>query len=183
MIEISHKNAYATSKNDARDFASLLNNDILHYLPVKLVPAITWFAAILILTMHNMTPVEYGTYSVVMAMVLLMSQIFGTWLSNAVLYVYPDYQNRNGCEFQLLAFRLQGFAAAVCEDHWLRGHSADHTYSRIGIDWGINYYFPAFSISYDVFLTIVQARYRAGSFGDRSESISFGCTLYADFFS
>jgi O-antigen/teichoic acid export membrane protein len=76
------------------------------------VPAITGFAAILILT-HNMMPVEYGTYSVVMATVLLMSQIFGTWLSNAVLYAYPDYQNKNDREFQLLAFRLQGFAAAI----------------------------------------------------------------------
>lgn len=112
MIETSHKDAYATGKNDATDFGSLLNKDILHYIPVKLVPAITGVAAILILT-HNMMPVEYGTYSVVMATVLLMSQIFGTWLSNAILYVYPDYQNKNDFKFQLLAFRLQGFAAVV----------------------------------------------------------------------
>ena len=92
------------------DYGAMLDKDLLGYLPVKLVPAITGFAAILILT-HNLMPVEYGVYSVVMASVVLMNQIFGTWLSNAVLYVYPGYQKKYDREFQILTVKLQGIAA------------------------------------------------------------------------
>ena len=97
-------------KQEVQDYGAMLNKDLLIYFPVKLVPAITGFAAILILT-RNLMPSEYGIYSVAMATVLLMNQIFGTWLSNAVLYVYPDYQNKNDHEFQILTVKLQGIAA------------------------------------------------------------------------
>lgn len=100
------------NKQKTLDYGAMLDKDLLIYFPVKVVPAITGFAAILILT-HNMMPVEYGIYSVVMATVLLMNQMFGSWLSNAVLYVYPDHQNKNDHEFKLLTIRLQGISALV----------------------------------------------------------------------
>ena len=46
-----------------------------------------------------------------MATVLLISQIFGTWLSNAVLYVYPDYRQANDFEFKIYTMGLQGTVA------------------------------------------------------------------------
>ena len=97
---------------DTVDFGSMLDRDIWGYFPVKLVPGITGLAAIVILT-RNLEPEEYGTYSVVIATVLLIVQMFGTWLSNAVLYVYPDYQNKNDRAFLHHTFKLQGIAASV----------------------------------------------------------------------
>src|SRR5512137_123560 len=88
----------------------MLDRDILGYYPVKLIPAVTGLFTILILT-RNLVPDEYGTYAVVMATVLLISQIFGTWLSNAVLYVYPDYRRVNDYEFKIYTMGLQGTVA------------------------------------------------------------------------
>ena len=88
----------------------MLDRDTLSYFPVKIVPAITGLVTIVILT-RNLAPDEYGTYSVVMATVLLISQIFGTWLSNAVLYVYPDYRQSNDFEFKIYTIGLQGAVA------------------------------------------------------------------------
>jgi O-antigen/teichoic acid export membrane protein len=111
LTEACNKEAYEKKRAATTiDFGKMLDKDLLIYFPVKLVPAVTGFASILILT-HNMMPAEYGTYSVVMATVLLMNQIFGSWLSNAVLYVYPDYRDKNDRGFQLLTLKLQGITA------------------------------------------------------------------------
>jgi O-antigen/teichoic acid export membrane protein len=112
LTEDSNQQVQVKSRTEIINFGESIHRDILYYFPVKLVPAITGLAAILILT-RNLAPEEYGTYSVVMATVLIINQLFGAWLSNAVLYVYPDYKKTNDYEFHILVFRLQGFAAVV----------------------------------------------------------------------
>ena len=90
----------------------MLDRDVVRYFPAKLVPALTGMASIVILT-RSFHPQEYGRYSAVMATLLLMNQMFGAWLSNAILYVYPDYHNTQKHRFQRIAARLQGFSAAI----------------------------------------------------------------------
>jgi O-antigen/teichoic acid export membrane protein len=58
---------------------SSFSRDALAYVPVKIIPAITGLVSIVILT-KNLTPEEYGRYSVVITSVLLLVQLAGTWL-------------------------------------------------------------------------------------------------------
>lgn len=92
------------------DYRSMLNKDIFGYLPVKILPAISGLAIILLLT-RKLAPVQYGEYSLVITTVLLMAQLSGTWLSNAVLYIFPDYPARHYGAFQIQTLKLQAIAA------------------------------------------------------------------------
>lgn len=84
-----------------------LSRDALAYIPVKIIPAITGLLSIVILT-RNLAPEEYGRYSVVIAIALLLVQLTGTWLSNSVLYVYPEYSSEKGqSEFRRQTINLQ----------------------------------------------------------------------------
>jgi O-antigen/teichoic acid export membrane protein len=109
---VRHSQEASVKNHKNPDFGKMLDRDILRYYPIKLIPAVTGLFTILILT-RNLAPDEYGTYSVVMATVLLISQIFGIWLSNAVLYVYPDYRQVNDFEFKVYTMGLQGAAAIL----------------------------------------------------------------------
>lgn len=71
------------------DNKSTLSRDVLAYIPVKLVPAVTGLLGIIFLT-RNLAPEEYGRYAAVVAAVLLIVQLMGTWLSNSVLYFFPE---------------------------------------------------------------------------------------------
>ena len=67
-----------------------LRRDALAYVPVKVIPGIVGLLSILILT-RNLAPEEYGRYSLVVTTILLFIQLAGTWLSNAMLYLFRDY--------------------------------------------------------------------------------------------
>ena len=101
---------YSDTSPPAKDYGSLLGKDVLSYLPVKVLPAVTGLISIIILT-RKLAPSEYGTYSVVMTITLLLSQLAGTWLSNAVLYVYPDYVANQKIAFQMQVLKIQALAA------------------------------------------------------------------------
>jgi len=84
-----------------------LSRDAFAYVPVKLIPAITGLLSIVILT-RNLAPEEYGRYSVVITIALLLVQLAGTWLSNSVLYVYPEYSGtKDESEFRRQTINLQ----------------------------------------------------------------------------
>lgn len=93
-----------------KDYGSLLGKDVLYYLPVKLFPAITGLLSIYILT-HKLEPGEYGTYSVVITTALLFTQLASSWLSNSVLYVYPEYVKEHNVAFQIQVLKIQAIAA------------------------------------------------------------------------
>ncbi len=65
--------------------------DVLAYIPVKVLPAIAGLLSIVLLT-HNLTPKEYGSYTVVITIAILIVQLCGTWISNSILYLFPDYK-------------------------------------------------------------------------------------------
>jgi len=84
-----------------------LSRDVLAYIPVKLIPAITGLLSIVILT-RNLAPEEYGRYSVAITTALLLVQLAGSWLSNSVLYLYPDYLDEKAkSEFRRQTINLQ----------------------------------------------------------------------------
>lgn len=73
---------------------SFISRDILAYVPVKIVPAITGLLSIILLT-RNLTPKEYALYSVTIVTVILLVQLFGSWLSNSVLFFFPEQNTHN----------------------------------------------------------------------------------------
>lgn len=84
-----------------------LSRDVLAYVPVKLIPAVTGLLSIIILT-RNLAPQEYGRYSVVITTILLLVQLGGTWLSNSVLYLYPEcVDEKSQFEFRRQTINLQ----------------------------------------------------------------------------
>jgi O-antigen/teichoic acid export membrane protein len=88
-----------------------LGKDVLAYIPVKLIPAVTGLLSIIILT-RNISPEAYGKYSVVVASVLLFVQLTSGWLANSILYYYPGYKTnleKNSFKYQIL--KLQFYIA------------------------------------------------------------------------
>lgn len=84
-----------------------LSRDVLAYIPIKLIPAITGLLSIVILT-RNLAPEEYGRYSVAITTALLLVQLAGSWLSNSVLYLYPEYLDKKSqSEFRRQTINLQ----------------------------------------------------------------------------
>jgi O-antigen/teichoic acid export membrane protein len=63
--------------------------DMVKYLPAQVVPGITGFISIPVVT-RLFSPVDYGNYSLVMAAVMVMSVILG-WLPTGVIRFYPVY--------------------------------------------------------------------------------------------
>jgi O-antigen/teichoic acid export membrane protein len=92
------------------NYGKELIGDMIRYLPVKLFPAITGLLTILILT-RSLSPEQYGTYAVVMTTALLVTQLSGTWLSNAVLYLFPDYYENDSDNFKQIALKVQLLAS------------------------------------------------------------------------
>ena len=87
-----------------------LQQDVLRYIPVKLIPAAVGLATIIILT-RALSPDQYGIYSVVLTTVLLLVQLGGSWLYTAVLFVYPDYYPDRSAEFERETAVIQGITA------------------------------------------------------------------------
>lgn len=84
-----------------------LSRDILAYVPIKLMPAITGLLGIIILA-RNLAPEEYGRYSVVITTALLLVQLAGSWISSSVLYLFPEYSDeKNRSEFRRQTINLQ----------------------------------------------------------------------------
>jgi len=81
------------------DYGKTLHKDVFAYVPVKIIPAVVTLVTILILTRY-LTPEQYGIYSVVLTTSLLMLQLCGSWIANAVLFVYPDYYPEHASEFE-----------------------------------------------------------------------------------
>jgi O-antigen/teichoic acid export membrane protein len=72
-----------------------INRDVLAYVPVKIVPAVTGLLSIILLT-RNLTPEGYANYSVAITTVLLLVQLSGTWISNSVLFFIPEENTPEG---------------------------------------------------------------------------------------
>lgn len=93
------------SSSVSRNYKRFVRRDILFYVPVKLLPALSGLLSIIILS-RNLTPAQYGTYSVVIITNLLAAQVAGGWLTSAVLYLYPDYSGQKR-DFQTLTLQIQ----------------------------------------------------------------------------
>lgn len=87
-------------------YERLLDKDLLKYFPVKLFPAVSGLASIIILT-RVLLPEQYGIYSIVMTTGMLVVQLTGSWLPNAILFVYPDYRLSHAGEFERKTMRIQ----------------------------------------------------------------------------
>jgi len=68
---------------------SYIFRDVLAYIPVKIVPALTGLLSIILLA-RNLRPEEYASYSSAIITVLLLVQLAGTWISNSVLFFIPE---------------------------------------------------------------------------------------------
>ncbi len=84
----------------------LLDKDLLKYFPVKLFPAVSGLVSIIILT-RVLLPEQYGIYSIVVTTGLLVVQLTGSWLPNAILFVYPDYRLSHAGEFERKTMQIQ----------------------------------------------------------------------------
>ena len=71
-----------------------LSRDVLAYVPIKLIPAITGLLSIFILT-RSLMPTEYARYSTAITTTLLLVQLAGAWLSSSILYIYSDFLDTN----------------------------------------------------------------------------------------
>jgi O-antigen/teichoic acid export membrane protein len=77
-------------------------NDIIWYIPIKIIPALSGILNIIILT-HFLSPAGYAHYSTSISIIIIAAQVFGSWLSSAVLY----YEADNVSEQQRLLMRQQ----------------------------------------------------------------------------
>lgn len=71
-----------------------LNKDVLKYLFVKILPAISGLFTIYILT-RILSNNLYSNYAFVMATMLLFGQLISGWINSSVIYFYPDYEQNN----------------------------------------------------------------------------------------
>jgi O-antigen/teichoic acid export membrane protein len=93
-----------------------LNKDILKYLPVKILPAISGLLTIYLLT-RTLSTSLYSNYVFIMATILLFGQLISGWISSSVIFFYSDYENNNTLNvfkinvigLQLLLFALGSF--------------------------------------------------------------------------
>lgn len=98
-----------------------LNKDILKYLPVKILPAISGLFTIYLLT-RTLSTSLYSKYVFIMATILLFGQLISGWISSSVIFFYSDYENNNtlnvfkinviGLQLLLFAFGSVGFVLA-----------------------------------------------------------------------
>ena len=68
--------------------------DVAIYFVAKLVPALLGFLNIFCIT-RSLTPERYGEYALVITAVLISSQIFGAWITQAMLYYLPKEKGGN----------------------------------------------------------------------------------------
>lgn len=90
------------SKNE---YIGQVNEDMLKYIPFKIIPGLSTIFVILILT-SQLPLADYGKYSSILVTVLLISQFTGTWIYSAVLYAYPKFYEAEG---DLFKYRIIGF--------------------------------------------------------------------------
>ena len=67
-----------------------LLKDSIKYLPAHVVPVITAFISIPIIT-KLFSPADYGNYSLVMATVTILTTLVG-WLTMSIIRFYPAYE-------------------------------------------------------------------------------------------
>lgn len=97
-----------------------LNKDILKYLPVKILPAISGLLTIYLLTRILSTSL-YSNYVFIMATILLFGQLISGWINSSVIFFYSDYENKNSLNLfkinviglQLLLFAVGSFGFAI----------------------------------------------------------------------
>lgn len=71
-----------------------LNKDVLKYLVVKILPAISGLLTIYLLT-RTLSNSLYSNYAFVTATILLFGQLISGWINSSVIYFYPDYEAKN----------------------------------------------------------------------------------------
>lgn len=74
-----------------------LNNDVLKYMLVKILPAISGLLTIYLLT-RILSTYLYSNYAFVMATILLFGQLISGWINSSVIYFYPDYIQKNNLD-------------------------------------------------------------------------------------
>ncbi|QRE25458.1 polysaccharide biosynthesis protein, partial [Flavobacterium psychrophilum] len=74
--------------------SSNLNKDVLKYMLVKILPAISGLLTIYLLT-RVLSAGLYSDYAFVMATILLFGQLISGWINSSVIYFYPDYIQKN----------------------------------------------------------------------------------------
>ncbi len=74
-----------------------LNKDVLKYLVVKILPAISGLLTIYLLT-RTLSNSLYSNYVFVSATILLFGQLISGWINSSVIYFYPDYDAKNNLD-------------------------------------------------------------------------------------
>ncbi|MEO8234894.1 MAG: polysaccharide biosynthesis C-terminal domain-containing protein [Flavobacterium sp.] len=74
-----------------------LNKDVLKYLFVKILPAISGLLTIYFLT-RTLSISLYSNYAFITATILLFGQLISGWINSSVLFFYPDYLSHNSLD-------------------------------------------------------------------------------------
>lgn len=77
--------------------ADSVNSDVLKYLPVKVIPALSGVISIYLLTRILSTDL-YGIYAFITASTLLFGQLVSGWVSSSIIFFYHDYDKDNSLE-------------------------------------------------------------------------------------
>ncbi|GAQ47810.1 hypothetical protein FPK15_contig00001-0101 [Flavobacterium psychrophilum] len=92
--------------------SSNLNKDVLKYMLVKILPAISGLLTIYLLT-RVLSAGLYSDYAFVMATILLFGQLISGWINSSVIYFYPDYIQKNKIDVLKLNIILLQFILYV----------------------------------------------------------------------
>jgi O-antigen/teichoic acid export membrane protein len=88
-------------------YGNNLNKDILKYIPVKILPAISGLVTIYLLTRTLSKPI-YFNYVFTMATILLFGQLISGWINSSIIYFYSDHEKNNSLsEFKINVIGLQ----------------------------------------------------------------------------
>lgn len=93
------------------DYGSFLNKDIIRYIPVKILPAISGLMTVFFLT-RFLSISLYSEYTFLTASILLFIQLIAGWSNSSIIFFFNDFKDKKSLEhfkinviiFQLILF-------------------------------------------------------------------------------
>ena len=102
------------------DYGSFLNKDLIRYIPVKILPALSGLMTIFFLT--RFLPLKlYSDYTFLAASILLFIQLIAGWSNSSIIFFFNDFKDNRSLEhfklnvifFQLIIFILGTFGFMI----------------------------------------------------------------------
>ena len=85
-----------------------ITNDIKYYGVAKLITIFSWLAILKLFT-DNLSPQEYGNYSLTYTLIVLLSASASMWITTSIIRFYPDALERD----KLKLFSYIGIQAVI----------------------------------------------------------------------